>query len=257
MANKANGSNQWVGWGERTVDEMAHAWVNITYMSDADPDRTQNGKPTATVRNGTERIVSESHVSPASTFAEASVDRRSFQRRLVSRTVMALALAWMLCAQAAAQLPLEPLKDSGQGVTAAYEGWFKNQDGTFTLLIGYLNRNQKQALDIPIGPGNRIEPGGPDQGQPTHFLPRRQWGVFTVTVPANFGERTLSWTLVANGKTTVVPMGLNALRGRAVQDVANNNTLRCCGLNREGRRFKARRVESLPHSARPFLNQSR
>jgi hypothetical protein len=34
-ANKANPDpNQWVGWGERTVDEMAHAWVNITYMSD-------------------------------------------------------------------------------------------------------------------------------------------------------------------------------------------------------------------------------
>jgi hypothetical protein len=28
--------NQWVGWGDRTVDEMAHAWVNITYMGDED-----------------------------------------------------------------------------------------------------------------------------------------------------------------------------------------------------------------------------
>jgi hypothetical protein len=28
--------NQWVGWGDRTVDEMGHAWVNITYMSDED-----------------------------------------------------------------------------------------------------------------------------------------------------------------------------------------------------------------------------
>jgi hypothetical protein len=28
--------NQWVGWGDRTVDEMAHAWVNITCMKDAD-----------------------------------------------------------------------------------------------------------------------------------------------------------------------------------------------------------------------------
>ena len=36
-ANKANPDpNQWVGWGERTVDEMAHAWVNITYMGDED-----------------------------------------------------------------------------------------------------------------------------------------------------------------------------------------------------------------------------
>jgi hypothetical protein len=28
--------NQWVGWGDRTVDEMAHAWVNVTYMDDED-----------------------------------------------------------------------------------------------------------------------------------------------------------------------------------------------------------------------------
>jgi len=28
--------DQWVGWGDRTVDEMAHAWVNITYMNDED-----------------------------------------------------------------------------------------------------------------------------------------------------------------------------------------------------------------------------
>jgi hypothetical protein len=27
---------QWIGWGDRTVDEMAHAWINITYMSDED-----------------------------------------------------------------------------------------------------------------------------------------------------------------------------------------------------------------------------
>ena len=36
-ANKNNPDpNQWVGWGDRTVDEMAHAWINITYMSDED-----------------------------------------------------------------------------------------------------------------------------------------------------------------------------------------------------------------------------
>ncbi len=28
--------NQWVGWGDRTVDEMGHAWVNVTYMDDDD-----------------------------------------------------------------------------------------------------------------------------------------------------------------------------------------------------------------------------
>ena len=36
-ANKANPDpNVWVGYGDRTVDEMGHAWVNVTYMSDAD-----------------------------------------------------------------------------------------------------------------------------------------------------------------------------------------------------------------------------
>jgi hypothetical protein len=36
-ANKNNPDpTQWVGWGDRTVDEMAHAWVNVTYMSDED-----------------------------------------------------------------------------------------------------------------------------------------------------------------------------------------------------------------------------
>jgi hypothetical protein len=126
---------------------------------------------------------------------------------------------------AGAQLPLEPVKDSGQAVTAAYEGWYRNPDGTFTLLIGYMNRNQKQELDIPIGPDNRVEPGGPDRGQPTHFLPRRQWGVFTVTVPADFADRKVTWTIVANGKTTSVPMGLNRdYEVEPFKDVANNNT---------------------------------
>ena len=37
IANKNNPDpNVWVGYGDRTVDEMAHAWVNVTYMGDAD-----------------------------------------------------------------------------------------------------------------------------------------------------------------------------------------------------------------------------
>jgi hypothetical protein len=33
-SNRANPDpNVWVGYGDRTVDEMAHAWVNVTYLS--------------------------------------------------------------------------------------------------------------------------------------------------------------------------------------------------------------------------------
>jgi hypothetical protein len=36
-SNKNNpDADQWVGFGDRTVDEMGHAWINITYMSDED-----------------------------------------------------------------------------------------------------------------------------------------------------------------------------------------------------------------------------
>ena len=106
-------------------------------------------------------------------------------------------------------LPIEPARESGISVTGAFEGWFKNPDGTFSLLLGYYNRNRNQEVDIPIGPNNRIEPGGPDRGQPTHFNPGRGWGLFTVKVPADFGDNKITWTLVANGKTTVIPASLN------------------------------------------------
>ena len=86
---------------------------------------------------------------------------------------------------------LRAAHESGASVTGAFEGWFKNPDGTFSLLLGYYNRNQKQELDIPIGPDNRIEPGGPDRGQPTHFLAGRQWGMFTVRFRP-ISERTSS-----------------------------------------------------------------
>jgi hypothetical protein len=103
--------------------------------------------------------------------------------------------------------PLSPtVRATGQGVTAAYEGWFYSKDGSISLLVGYFNRNQKQELDIPIGPNNRIEPGGPDFGQPTHFLPGRQYGVFAIRVPKDFGAKQLTWTLTVNGQTNAIPM---------------------------------------------------
>jgi hypothetical protein len=131
-------------------------------------------------------------------------------------TVAALGLAlggWalLLPGQPPADLPTAPLENAGQDVTGAIEGWFKNPDGTFSILVGYFNRNMKQELEIPIGPSNHIDPGGPDLGQPTHFLPRRQWGVFTITVPKDFGQKKLTWTLATNGKSDTIPLSLNPL----------------------------------------------
>ena len=63
---------------------------------------------------------------------------------------------------------------AGQTISPAYEGWEENPDGSFNFLFGYMNRNWQEEIDVPVGPDNTLEPGGPDQGQPTHFLPAPQ-----------------------------------------------------------------------------------
>jgi hypothetical protein len=90
----------------------------------------------------------------------------------------------------------------GQNVAPAYEGWEQGADGVRYFLFGYMNRNWEEEIDVPIGPDNGFSLGGADQGQPTHFLPRRNRFVFKVKVPAGFGEKDeLVWTLTTHGKT--------------------------------------------------------
>lgn len=53
-ANKNNPDpDQWVGYGDRTVDEMAHAWMNVVYLSDAEYQKwvADHKKPAATTQN--------------------------------------------------------------------------------------------------------------------------------------------------------------------------------------------------------------
>jgi hypothetical protein len=106
-------------------------------------------------------------------------------------------------------LPLTPQRERGASISPAYEGWYPNADGSFSMLLGYYNRNGKEPLDIPVGPNNHVDPGGPDQGQPTHFEVGRQWGVFVVKVPKDFGTKAITWTIVANGESQAIPFTLN------------------------------------------------
>jgi hypothetical protein len=106
-------------------------------------------------------------------------------------------------------LPGEPLGAGGEAIFPVLEGWGPLKDGSTAILLGYYNRNRSTAVDIPIGPDNRIEPGGPDYGQPTHFEPSQQHGVFAIKVPANFGATRLTWTLKAHGQEAKVTFWLN------------------------------------------------
>ena len=89
----------------------------------------------------------------------------------------------------------------GQNIAPAYEGWEQAADGTKYFVFGYMNRNWEEEIDVPVGPDNAFSPGQADQGQPTHFLPRRNRFIFKVRVPASFGEKDeLVWTLTTHGK---------------------------------------------------------
>jgi hypothetical protein len=114
--------------------------------------------------------------------------------KLVSSGVVATALVVAASSGAVAQT-------RGQNIAPAYEGWEQNSDGSFNLVFGYFNRNWDQEIDVPVGPDNNLSPGGPDQGQPTHFYPRRNRFVFRVRVPKDFGNKEVVWTLTSHGKT--------------------------------------------------------
>ena len=131
---------------------------------------------------------------------------------------------WVSAQQA--PIPYGPPRAFGDSITGAFEGWFDNKDGSHNFLIGYLNRNLKRAQDVPIGPNNRIEPGGPDMGQPTHFMPARRTGVFLVNVPKGFAsDQKLTWTLTINGQTTQIPLRMKLdYNVNPFSDVAVGNT---------------------------------
>jgi hypothetical protein len=110
-----------------------------------------------------------------------------------------------------AQKSLEPRSPSGQTITPSFEGWYRNPDGTYSLSFGYYNRNLAERVDLPVGENNFISPGAQNQGQPTHFEPRRHYGVFAVTVPADFGDKkTVVWTIKFRGQTYAIPGHLKA-----------------------------------------------
>ena len=117
--------------------------------------------------------------------------------------VLVLGAASALVAQPPA-VPYNMKFHSGQNVQPAFEGWSINDDGSFAMHFGYLNRNWVEQVHVPVGPDNRFEGGSGeiDVGQPTLFYPRAHRRVFSVTVPSTFGiDERLNWLLTVRGET--------------------------------------------------------
>jgi hypothetical protein len=89
---------------------------------------------------------------------------------------------------------------TGRSVVPYLEGWIRNPDESFDFVFGYLNRNTEQELVIPPGPDNSVTPDGPDRGQPTYFLTKRNHGSSRPR-PEGLGRQTIAWSVTANGIT--------------------------------------------------------
>lgn len=131
--------------------------------------------------------------------------------------MVALAATFLVGGAAAQDVTGRIMYQKGQIVSPAYEGWWPNEDGSFTLFFGYFNSNWEEEFDIPVGRDNYFTLTAPgelddlerdayaaaaaDQGQPTHYYPRRNPFLFTIRVPADFGDREWVWTLKTQGQT--------------------------------------------------------
>ena len=101
--------------------------------------------------------------------------------------------------------PLQPSSPGNRTLAPFMEGWYANEDGTFSISFGYLNLNE-DTLYIPVGENNFLEPAEFNGMQPTVFFPGHQRGLFTADLPADMRDQDVRWTLrKVNGDVTNVP----------------------------------------------------
>ena len=101
--------------------------------------------------------------------------------------------------------PLQPNSPGNHTLAPFMEGWYANEDGTYTISFGYSNANL-DTLYIPVGEDNFLDPAQFDGMQPTIFYPGHHRGIFTVILPAEMKDQDVWWTLTKqNGDVTRVP----------------------------------------------------
>jgi hypothetical protein len=107
--------------------------------------------------------------------------------------------------------PLQPNSPGSTTLAPFSEGWYENDDGTFSLPFGYVNTSL-DTLFIPLGDKNFVDHPEFDGMQPTVFFPGRRRGVWSVTLPAEMKDTDVWWTLTTQyGHTTKVPGRIGAV----------------------------------------------
>ena len=90
--------------------------------------------------------------------------------------------------------PLQPNSPGNRVLAPFMEGWYANEDGTYTISFGYSNANT-DTLYIPVGENNFLDPAQFDGVQATIFFPGHHRGIFTVTLPAEMKDQDVWWNL--------------------------------------------------------------
>ncbi len=157
------------------------------------------------------------------------------------KSLLALLAGLLTAAPLHAQLP-ESLRDfplatrgsTGESVAPMFNGWVANEDGSTTLVFGFANQNRSAAVDIPLGPNNRLEPEQFQGAQPTHFPVYRRGGfvgiqergAFGVILPPAMRGSEVVWTLTSGGQTWSVPGDASSTAYELSADVAAAGSLR-------------------------------
>ncbi len=161
VANKNNPDpNVWVGYGDRTVDEMGHAWVNVTYLSDDEYAAEVEARRTQ---------LTKVHVNDHVALRHQGTHGMSSHRRGV---VTGDGDRDCCLATATPGWPSSPGRrsSSSRSVHRVRRSSLRSKDGGPTdrqtlILLGYYNRNKSQEL------GHSDRSGQPDRAGRSRLRP--------------------------------------------------------------------------------------
>jgi hypothetical protein len=106
------------------------------------------------------------------------------------------AIALLSCGPAAGSAAAQ----RNQAIYPAYDGFIKNDDGSYTIAYAYFSHNA-EVVTIPPGADNAFSSGAPDRQQPTTFYPGHNRFQCVMVVGPEFDGK-LIWTLNYAGTAT-------------------------------------------------------
>ncbi len=164
-------TRNWAGGGRRSVSNM---FIDLGYSVSLTEEQFQQEMA---ARRAKMKDRNDFDVGLPAVLGSPDDDRDGSTGRpgagpLMKRVLLIAAAVLLACRAAEAQTRFMYLR--GQTVSPAYEGWWPNDDGSYTLFFGYMNSNWEEQLDVPVGPKNYFtftEPGA--SGRPVARRVRR------------------------------------------------------------------------------------